>query len=74
MKHLNKPSFLEKLLQNLTERLKFYVATKTIRNYVKNGGYSNLADGIDSDNEDEILADLKQKCKTVEGYIRITKR
>ncbi|GBN12691.1 hypothetical protein AVEN_124580-1, partial [Araneus ventricosus] len=36
------------------------------------GGFSNQTDGIDSDDEDAILADLKEKWKTVEGNGRIT--
>ncbi|GBM70498.1 hypothetical protein AVEN_315-1 [Araneus ventricosus] len=36
------------------------------------GGFSNQTEDIDSDDEDAVLADLKEKWKTVEGYGRIT--
>ncbi|GBO32487.1 hypothetical protein AVEN_14479-1, partial [Araneus ventricosus] len=36
------------------------------------GGFSNQTDDIDSDDEDVILANLKEKWKTVEGNGRIT--
>ncbi|GBN59297.1 hypothetical protein AVEN_169258-1 [Araneus ventricosus] len=36
------------------------------------GGFSNQTDDSDSDDEDAILADLKEKWKTVEGNGRIT--
>ncbi|GBN66612.1 hypothetical protein AVEN_218314-1 [Araneus ventricosus] len=36
------------------------------------GGVSNQRDGSDSDDEDAILADLKEKWETVEGNGRIT--
>ncbi|GBM66677.1 hypothetical protein AVEN_258631-1 [Araneus ventricosus] len=38
----------------------------------KGGGFSNQTDDSDSHNEDAILADLKEKWKTVEGNGRIT--
>ncbi|GBN84729.1 hypothetical protein AVEN_2885-2-1, partial [Araneus ventricosus] len=36
------------------------------------GGFSNQTDDSDSDDEDAILDDLKEKRKTVEGNGRIT--
>ncbi|GBM92902.1 hypothetical protein AVEN_189142-1 [Araneus ventricosus] len=36
------------------------------------GGFSDQTDDSDSDDEDAILADLKEKWKTVEGNGRIT--
>ncbi|GBM80140.1 hypothetical protein AVEN_265378-1 [Araneus ventricosus] len=38
----------------------------------KGGGFSNQTDDSDSGDEDAILADLKEKWKTVEGNGRIT--
>ncbi|GBL57086.1 hypothetical protein AVEN_263393-1 [Araneus ventricosus] len=46
--------------------------TNTIRNCLKKKGFSNQTDDIDSDDEDVILADLKEKWKTIEGNGRIT--
>ncbi|GBM38980.1 hypothetical protein AVEN_271083-1 [Araneus ventricosus] len=51
---------------------KFDATAKTIRNWFKRGGFSNQTDDSDSDDEDAILADLKEKWKTVEGNGRIT--
>ncbi|GBM85949.1 hypothetical protein AVEN_199569-1, partial [Araneus ventricosus] len=51
---------------------KFDATAKTIRNCFKRGGFNNQTDGIDSDDEDAILADLKEKWKAVEGNGRIT--
>ncbi|GBN29388.1 hypothetical protein AVEN_78161-1 [Araneus ventricosus] len=46
------------------EKLKIFVIGKR--------SFSNQTDDIDSDDEDVILADLKEKWKTVEGNGRIT--
>ncbi|GBM34523.1 hypothetical protein AVEN_43181-1 [Araneus ventricosus] len=45
---------------------------QTIRNCFKRGGFSNQTDDNDVDDEDAILADLKEKWKTVEGNGKIT--
>ncbi|GBN23099.1 hypothetical protein AVEN_110895-1 [Araneus ventricosus] len=50
----------------------FDATAKTIRNCFKRGGFSNQTDDSDSDDEDAILADLKEKWKRVEGNERIT--
>ncbi|GBN23487.1 hypothetical protein AVEN_130779-1 [Araneus ventricosus] len=63
---------LRKAIAKLHKVWKFYATPKTIRNCFKKGGFSNQTDGIDSDDEDAILADLKEKWKTVEGNGRIT--
>ncbi|GBN19115.1 hypothetical protein AVEN_40483-1 [Araneus ventricosus] len=63
---------LRKPIGELYKVLKFDVTAKTIRNCLKKGGFSNQADDIDSDDEDVILADLKNKCKAVGENGRIT--
>ncbi|GBL91008.1 hypothetical protein AVEN_184400-1 [Araneus ventricosus] len=42
------------------------------KGYNRRGGFSIQTDNSDSDDEDSILADLKEKWKTVEGNGRIT--
>ncbi|GBN25339.1 hypothetical protein AVEN_121213-1 [Araneus ventricosus] len=61
---------LRKAIAELYKVWKFDATAKTIRNCFKRGGFSNQTDDIDSD--DAILADLKEKWKTVEGNGRIT--
>ncbi|GBM24363.1 hypothetical protein AVEN_241536-1 [Araneus ventricosus] len=63
---------LRKAIADLYKVWKFDATAKTIRNCCKRGGFSNQTDGIDSDDEDVILANLKEKWKTVEGNGRIT--
>ncbi|GBN02697.1 hypothetical protein AVEN_237423-1 [Araneus ventricosus] len=63
---------LRKEIAELYKVWKFDATAKTIRNCFKGGGFSNQTDGSDSDDEDAILADLKEKWKTVEGNGRIT--
>ncbi|GBO16549.1 hypothetical protein AVEN_79726-1 [Araneus ventricosus] len=63
---------LRKAIAELYKVWKFDVTAKTIRNCFKKGGFSNQTDGIDSDDEYVILADLKEKWKTGEGNGRIT--
>ncbi|GBM26418.1 hypothetical protein AVEN_139370-1 [Araneus ventricosus] len=63
---------LRKAIAELYKVWKFDVTAKTIRNCFKKGGFSNQTDDIDSDDEDVILAGLKEKWKTVEGNGRIT--
>ncbi|GBL93926.1 hypothetical protein AVEN_76662-1 [Araneus ventricosus] len=63
---------LRKAIAELYKVWKFDATTKTIRNCFKRGGFSNQTDDSDSDDEDEISADLKEKWKTVEGNGRIT--
>ncbi|GBN96129.1 hypothetical protein AVEN_120778-1 [Araneus ventricosus] len=50
----------------------FDATAETICNCFKRGGFSNQTDDSDSDDEDAILADLKEKWKIVEGNGRIT--
>ncbi|GBN22090.1 hypothetical protein AVEN_116099-1 [Araneus ventricosus] len=63
---------LRKAIEELYKVWKFNTTAKTIRNCFKRGDFSNQTDDSDSDNEDVILADLKEKSKTVEGNGRIT--
>ncbi|GBO38425.1 hypothetical protein AVEN_139156-1 [Araneus ventricosus] len=63
---------LRKVIAELYKVWKFDATAKTIRYCFKKGGFSNQADDIDSDDEDAILADLKEKWKTVERNGRIT--
>ncbi|GBN40351.1 hypothetical protein AVEN_65688-1 [Araneus ventricosus] len=63
---------LQKAIAELHKVWKFDATAKKIRNCFKRGGFSNQTDDSDSDNEDAILADLKEKWKTVEGNGRIT--
>ncbi|GBN37187.1 hypothetical protein AVEN_249480-1 [Araneus ventricosus] len=63
---------LREAIAELYKVWKFDATAKTIRNCFKRGGFSNQTDDSDSDDEDEILADLKEKWKTVEGNGRIT--
>ncbi|GBN48261.1 hypothetical protein AVEN_73389-1 [Araneus ventricosus] len=58
---------LRKAFAELYKVWKFGATTKTIRNCFKRGGFSNQTDDSDSDDEVAILADLKEKWKTVEG-------
>ncbi|GBM81902.1 Tigger transposable element-derived protein 6 [Araneus ventricosus] len=62
---------LRKAIAELYKVWKFDVTAKTIRNCFKKRGFSNQTDDIDSKDEDAILADLKEKWKTVEGNGRI---
>ncbi|GBN40268.1 hypothetical protein AVEN_140098-1 [Araneus ventricosus] len=63
---------LQKAIAELYKVWKFDVAAKKISNCFKRGVFSNQTDDSDSDDEDAILADLKEKWKTVEGNGRIT--
>ncbi|GBN52247.1 hypothetical protein AVEN_141889-1 [Araneus ventricosus] len=63
---------LRKAIAELYKVWKFDATAKTIRNCFKRGGFSNQTDDSDSDDEDAILTDLKEKWKTVEGNGRIT--
>ncbi|GBN82570.1 hypothetical protein AVEN_99007-1 [Araneus ventricosus] len=63
---------LPKAIAELYKVWKFDATAKIIRNCCKRGGSSNQTDDIDSDDEDVILAKLKEKWKTVEGNGRIT--
>ncbi|GBN54875.1 hypothetical protein AVEN_113827-1 [Araneus ventricosus] len=62
---------LRKAIAELYKVWKFDATAKTIRNCFKRGGFFNQTDDSDSDDEDVILADLKEKWKTVEGNGRI---
>ncbi|GBM41762.1 hypothetical protein AVEN_38634-1 [Araneus ventricosus] len=62
---------LRKATAELYKVWKIDATAKTLRNYFKRGGFSNQTDGSDSDDEDAILTDLKEKWKTVEGNGRI---
>ncbi|GBN53674.1 hypothetical protein AVEN_65431-1 [Araneus ventricosus] len=61
-----------KAISELYKVWKFDAAAKAIRNCFKRGGFSNQTDDSDSDDEDAILTDLKEKWKTIEGNGRIT--
>ncbi|GBN83123.1 hypothetical protein AVEN_7401-1 [Araneus ventricosus] len=63
---------LRKAIAELYKVRKFDTTAKTIRNCFKRGGFSNPTDDSDSDDEDAILEDLKEKWKTVDGNGRIT--
>ncbi|GBM39455.1 hypothetical protein AVEN_142393-1 [Araneus ventricosus] len=63
---------LRKAIAELYKVWKLGATAKTIRNCFKRGGFSNQTDDSDSDDEDAILGDLKEKWKTVEGNGRIT--
>ncbi|GBM73407.1 hypothetical protein AVEN_163204-1 [Araneus ventricosus] len=63
---------LRKAIAELYKVWKFDATAKTIRNCFKRGGFSNETDDSDSDDEDAIFTDLKEKWKTVEGNGRIT--
>ncbi|GBN69090.1 hypothetical protein AVEN_201417-1 [Araneus ventricosus] len=63
---------LRKAIAELYKVWKFDATAKTIRNCFKRGGFSNQTHDSDSDDEDAILADLKEKWKIVEGNGRIT--
>ncbi|GBM90807.1 hypothetical protein AVEN_42527-1 [Araneus ventricosus] len=63
---------LRKAIAELHKVWKFDAIAETIRNCFKRGGFSNQTDAIDSDDEDAIWADLKEKWKTVEGNGRVT--
>ncbi|GBM32451.1 hypothetical protein AVEN_136030-1 [Araneus ventricosus] len=63
---------LRKVIAGLYKVWKFDRTAKTIHNCFKRGRISNQTDDSDSDDEDTILADLKEKWKTVEGNGRIT--
>ncbi|GBN84917.1 hypothetical protein AVEN_85033-1 [Araneus ventricosus] len=54
---------LPKVIAELYKVWKFDATAKTIRNCFKWGGFSNQTDGSDSDDEDAILADLKENGK-----------
>ncbi|GBM88517.1 hypothetical protein AVEN_25101-1 [Araneus ventricosus] len=62
---------LRKAIAVLYKVWKFDATAKTIRNCFKRGGFSNQTDDSDSDDKDAILANLKEKRKTVEGNGRI---
>ncbi|GBO05047.1 hypothetical protein AVEN_20567-1 [Araneus ventricosus] len=57
---------LRKAISQLYKVWKFDATAKTIRNCFKRGGFSNQTDSSDSDDEDAILADLKEKWKPME--------
>ncbi|GBM12886.1 hypothetical protein AVEN_114965-1 [Araneus ventricosus] len=63
---------LRKAIAELYKVWEFDATAKTIRNCFKRRGFSNQTDDSDSDDEDAILVDLKEKGKTVEGNGRIT--
>ncbi|GBM56527.1 hypothetical protein AVEN_140596-1 [Araneus ventricosus] len=63
---------LRKTIAELYKVWKIDATAKTIRNCFKRGGFSNQTDDSDSDDEDAILAYLKEKWKTVERNGRIT--
>ncbi|GBO40299.1 hypothetical protein AVEN_85005-1, partial [Araneus ventricosus] len=63
---------LRKVIAELYKVWKFDATAKTIRNCFKRGDFSNQTDDSDSDDEDAILTNLKEKWKTVEGIGRIT--
>ncbi|GBM09343.1 hypothetical protein AVEN_158230-1 [Araneus ventricosus] len=63
---------LRKAISELYKAWKFDATAKIISNCFKRGDFSNQADDSDSNDEDAILADLKEKWKTVEGNGRIT--
>ncbi|GBL78313.1 hypothetical protein AVEN_42846-2 [Araneus ventricosus] len=63
---------LRKAIAELYKVWKFDATAKTIRNCFKRGGFSNQTDDSDSDDEDAILAALKDKWKTVQGNGGIT--
>ncbi|GBN49637.1 hypothetical protein AVEN_69143-1, partial [Araneus ventricosus] len=63
---------LRKAIAELYKVWKFNATAKTIRNCFKRGGFSNQTDDSDSDDGCAILANLKEKWKTVEGNGRIT--
>ncbi|GBN14937.1 hypothetical protein AVEN_249827-1 [Araneus ventricosus] len=69
---VQKNTDLRKAIAELYKAWKFDATAKTIRNCFKRGGFSNQTDDSDSDDEDAIMADLKEKWKTVEGNGRIT--
>ncbi|GBO29682.1 hypothetical protein AVEN_102078-1 [Araneus ventricosus] len=50
-----------KAIAELYKVWKFDVTAKIICNFFKKGGFSNQTDDIDSDDEDVILTDLKEK-------------
>ncbi|GBO01466.1 hypothetical protein AVEN_74853-1 [Araneus ventricosus] len=55
---------LQKAIAGLYKVWTFDASAKTIRNCFKRGGFSNQTDDSDSDDEDAILADLKEKWKS----------
>ncbi|GBN70612.1 hypothetical protein AVEN_71786-1 [Araneus ventricosus] len=63
---------LRKAIPELYKVWKFNATAKTIRSCFKRGDFSNQTDDSDSDDEDAILADMKEKWKAVEGNGRIT--
>ncbi|GBO30533.1 hypothetical protein AVEN_200177-1 [Araneus ventricosus] len=63
---------LRKAIAELYKVWKFDATAETIRNCFKRGAFSNQTYDSDSDDEDAILEDLKEKWKTVEGNGRIT--
>ncbi|GBN60276.1 hypothetical protein AVEN_205732-1 [Araneus ventricosus] len=63
---------LRKAIAELYKVWKFGATAKTIHNCFKRGGFSNQTDDSYSDDEDAILANLKEKWKTLEGNGRIT--
>ncbi|GBM38145.1 hypothetical protein AVEN_48482-1 [Araneus ventricosus] len=62
-----RPSFLTKSAE---ESPAASISSENFEDFV--GGFSSQTDDSDSDDEDAILADLKEKWKTVEGNRRIT--
>ncbi|GBL76504.1 hypothetical protein AVEN_172153-1 [Araneus ventricosus] len=63
---------LPKAFAELYKVWKFDATAKIFRNCCKRGGFSKQTDDIDSDDEDVIFANLKEKWKRVEGNGRIT--
>ncbi|GBN00322.1 hypothetical protein AVEN_134707-1 [Araneus ventricosus] len=63
---------LRKATAELYKVWKIDATAKILRNCFKRGGFSNQTDDSDSDDEDAILTNLKEKWKTVEGNGRIT--
>ncbi|GBO42998.1 hypothetical protein AVEN_40181-1 [Araneus ventricosus] len=63
---------LRKAIAEVYKVWKLDATAKTIRNFFKRGGFNNQTDDSDSDDENAILADLKENAKTVEENGRIT--
>ncbi|GBM46977.1 hypothetical protein AVEN_217281-1 [Araneus ventricosus] len=73
MKQFKKTSIFEKQLQNFIKYGNLMqLLNQSVIALKEEGGFSNQIDDNDSDDEDAIWADLKEKWKTVEGNGRIT--